>query len=210
MAYIASEVITMAQRFLVDIEDNAYEANMLSYLNEACRRFASESHCCQSVIDVNVTSQAVAYASVVAAIGETAEQVLYIVKVIPKTGTNYTPLSKAPISETKALLVSDVVIPTRYKTFAESIYFDTHPDTVLNFTVTILCSFVPKDLAADTENILIPDEWVQAIVKYIVFCCRIEDRDAGLANGAYQEFEAIKQSAAAVFISQIEKVPGVA
>jgi len=218
MAYKASAVITMAQRFLVDTEDNAYSVgtsddtnDMLNYLNEACRRFAAETHCCQGIVTVSVTAQNITFATILAELGSSiVEQVLYITKVMPKTGTNYTPLPKAPISEMKALLASTVTTPTRYSVFAESIYFDTHPDTVLAFNATVSCSYVPKDLTSTDEYILIPDEWVQAIVKYIVFCCRIADRDAGLANGAYQEFEAIKQAAAAVNISQIEKIPGVA
>jgi hypothetical protein len=210
MAFTGTQVIAMAQRFLVDIDDDAYGDDMLSYLNEACRRFGSETHCCQKVVDVAVTAQTIPFTDIVSAIGASAEQVLYVSKVILKTGTNYTPLPKAPVSEMKALLISTTTTPTRYSLFAESIIFDTHPDTTLSFTATIYCSFVPTDLAQEGDSILIPDEWVQAIVKYIVFCCRIADRDAGLANGAYQEFENIKQAAANVFIAQVESIPGAA
>jgi len=214
MAFTIADILTMAQRFLLDIDDDAYRDTsshqpMLDYYNEAVRRFSSETHCCQAVVDVAVTAQTITYASIVSAIGASAEQVLYIIKIIPKTGTNYTPLPKAPVSEMRALLASTVTTPERYSIFAEKIRFDTHPDTTLSFTATIYCSFVPVDETDTSQNTLIPDEWVQAIVKYIVFCCRITDRDSGIANGAYAEFEAIKQTAANLFISQIEKIPGV-
>lgn len=219
MAFTVANILTQAQRFLIDIDDDAYRDTtthqpMLDYYNEAVRRFASETHCCQGVADISVTAQSVTYAAIAAAIASaysvSVEQVLYIVKVLPQTGDNWTPLHKAPISEMKALLATGVVTPTRYSTFAEAIYFDTEPGTTLSFTATVSCSFIPADETDVTQDTLIPNEWIQAIVKYIVFCCRITDRDSGIANGAYQEFEAIKQAAANVFISQIEKIPGVA
>jgi len=213
MAYKASEVIEMAQRFLVDTEDDAYSADMLSYLNEACRRFATETHCCQALTTVGVTGQILPFDTILSGINSSlqiAHELLYIIKAIPYIGDNYTPLPKAPISEMKACLSSSITIPTRYSVFAEKIHFDTHPNTVLDFNMSVLCSYVPVDIEPGSEdsNILIPAQWVQAIVKYIIFCCRIADRDAGLANGAYQEFEAIKLQAANVNISQLEKIQG--
>ncbi len=214
MAFTVSDILTMAQRFLVDLDDDAYRDTtthqpMLDFYNEGARRFAAETHCVQAVVDVSVTTQKISYAAIVSAIGATAEQILYISKVIPKVGTNQVPLPKAPVSEMRALLASTITTPTRYSLFAEAVRFDTHPDTVLSFDVTVYCSYVPVDLVV-TASILIPDEWAQAIVKYIEFCCRVTDRDGGLANGAYDQFDVIKQAAANLFISQIEKIPGVA
>lgn len=210
MAYTGTNVATKAQRFLADISDDAYIDDILSYINEGQKRFASETHCCQKHVDVAVTAQTIPFTDIVTAMGSDAENVLYVVKLTPKIGSLYAPLHKAPMSEMKTLLAAATTTPTRYSIFAESVIFDTHPDTTLSFTITIDCSFVPVDLAALSNNIIIPDEWVHALVKYVVFCCRIQDRDAGLANGAYQEFETIKQHAANVFMSQIEKIPGVA
>ncbi len=211
MSYSATQVINMARRFLVDNNDDAYSADTLSYLNEACRRFASETHCCQAVVDMSVVSNTITYTAIATAIGASlAEQVLFVTKVLPQIGDNWTPLHKAPMSEMKALLATGETTPTRYSLFAEKVYFDTEAGTTLSFTATVFASFVPVDLAAVGDTVLIPEEWIQAIVKYIVFCCRIADRDAGLANGAYAEFEAIKQQAANVYMSQLERVPGVA
>ena len=213
MAYKVSDVLTMAQRFLVDVDDAAYKDSsdnqpMLDYFNEGCRRFSAETHCCQAIKDVSVTAQSITHAVIISAIGSAAQGIVTIAKVTPKTGTNYEPLPKAPMSESKALLAAAVTTPTRWSHFAEAIYFDTHPDTTLSFDATIACSYITADLASVAADILIPDEWVQAIAKYIVFCCRITDRDAGMANGAYAEFEEIKKAAALVYISQFEKVPG--
>lgn len=199
MSYTGANVITMARRFLADSIDKAHlDADMLAYLNEGQKRFSSETHCCQKVVDISVTAQTITYAAIKSAIGSDAEEVLSVLKVIPKTGDNYTPLPFAPISEMNPLLISTTTTPTRWGHFAEAVYFDTHPDTTLSFTARVKCSFVSADLSAVGDNIITPDEWVQALVKYIEFCCRIAERDANGANGAYDEFEAIKQSAAAI------------
>ncbi len=215
MAYLASDVMTLAQRILIDIEDDAYRDTithlpMLAYLNEGQKLFSATTHCCQAVVDISVIAQTITYASIVSAIGSAAEGILFVSKVMPKTGDNYTPLPKAPVSEMRALLAASVTAPERYGLFAETVRFDTHPDTTLSFTARIYCSFITTDLATSASTILIPDEWVMALVKYIIFCCRVQDRDTNLANGAYAEYDAIRLQAANVFISQIEKIPGVA
>ncbi len=209
MAYTGTQVKTMAQRFLVDIDDDAYSADMLSYINEGCRRFASETHCCQAQADMLVIANTIAYTAIASTIGASiAEQVLFVSKVLPQVGDKWTPLHKAPLSEMKSLLATEITTPTRYSLFAESVYFDTEPGVTLSFTASVFCSYVPVDLSAIGGTILIPEEWIQAIVKYVVFCCHIANRSAGLANGAYAEFEAIKQQAARVYMAQLEGIPG--
>lgn len=211
MSYTAQNVITLAQRFMVDIDDDAYNDSgqpMLAYLNEGQKRFAAETHCCQSIQDISVTDyDTITYAALTTAVGATAEGVLFIAKVLPKTGDNWKPLPKALMSEMKAFLATDVTTPTRYSLFAEKVLFDTEPGTTLSFTAKVFFSFIPADIIA-TANILIPDEWVQALVKYIVFCCRVTDRDGGMARDAYAEFEVIKQAAAQVYKFQLEGIPG--
>ncbi len=213
MAYSAADVMTLAQHICLDIDDDAYRdittnLPMLAYLNEGQKLFAVGTHCCQSQVDIAVTGNTITYASIVSAIGASAEGILYPIKVTPQIGDNWQPLYKAPMSEAKALLATGETTPTRYSLFAEKIIFDTEPGTTLSFTATISCSFVPTDLATAAAAILTPDEWVMALVKYIIFLCRVQDRDAGQANGAYAEYEVIRQQAANVFVSQIEKIPG--
>lgn len=216
MSYTATNIIEIAQRELLDPDDDAYNdasgQPMFAFLNEGQKRFASETHCCQAVVDISVTAQTITYAAIVTAInaitGLSAEGVLFVSKVIPDIESKQVPLPKAPVSEMKALLASTVTTPTRYSCFAEAIRFDTHPDTTLDFTATVYCSFIPTDLSVVGDSILIPDEWMMGLVRYVQYCCRVTDRDAGLANGTYEEYETIKEAAARVFIAQIEKVPG--
>lgn len=199
MSYIVSEVITMARRFLIDSADKSHtDADMLAYTNEGQKRFSSETQCCQAVVDVTPSANPITYAQIVSAIGSSAEQILSIVKVTPKSGDNYTPLPFAPVSEMKELPVSATTAPTRWNNFAEVVRFDLHPDTAYTTVTRIECSFTTADLSAVGDTILTPDEWIQGLVKYVEFCCRIAERDAGGANGAYAEFEAIKLAAAAI------------
>jgi hypothetical protein len=190
----------MAQRLLVDIDDDAYLDNMLTYLNEGQRRFAAETHCCQAIADVSVSDNVLAYSSIVSEITG-AEKVLYVAKVQLNSGTQYTFLPFAPLSELKTLPTTATTTPTRYTTFAEQIVFDLHPSATISFDTTIFCSYVPSDLSSGA-NLIIPDQWVQAVVQYIVYLCRVSDRDAGLANGAWSEYETIRANAAAFYKAQ--------
>ncbi len=211
--FTVGNVLTMAQRELIDIDDDAYlDSNsqpMLSFFNEACRRFATETHCCQKAVAITATAQTITYANLVTTIGNTARSVLWIIKVQFNTGTQYYPIHKAPMSEMKQLLVAATVIPTRWSDFADAIRFDTHPDTVLSLATIVFCSFVPEDRTATSDTMIIPDEWAMAIVKYIVYCCRIADRDFSAANGAFSDYENIRVQAAKTVISRIEGLVGI-
>jgi len=200
MSYSTTDIFTMAQRLLVDIEDDAYLDNMLQYLNEAQRRFATETHCCQAAVDVTVTDNSLPYTTISALISG-SDEILYVAKVQLNSGTNYSSLPKASMTEMKNLLASTITTPTRYSLFAEQIFFDLHPSATISFGATIFCSYVPTDLTAG-QDLVIPDQWVQAMVHYIVYCCRIADRDTGLANGAFGEYEAMRAQAAAFYSAQ--------
>jgi len=210
MAFTANNIMDMAQRFLVDIEDDAYRDTstsqpMLSFLNEGQRRFAAETFCCQTIVDLSsVTTKTITYATLAAAIAD-ALGILFVVKVEVPDSTVSPFLPKAPISEMKNTLAVTTLIPTRYTLFGEEIVFDTHESATLALSdVNVYCVFSPNDVIA-TDNILIPDEWAQALVHYIVYCCRILDRDAGLANGAFAEYEAMRVQAAQLYRAQMEQ-----
>lgn len=200
MAYTTSDITTMAQRLLVDIDDDSYLDNMLTYLNEAQRRFASETHCCQAIADVTVSDNVLAFSSIASEITGAAK-VFYVGKIQLNSGTQYSFLPKASVTEMKTLPVSTTTTPTRYSLFAEQIVFDLHPSATISFDTTIFCSYIPNDLT-DGQDLIVPDQWVQAIVQYIVYLCRVADRDAGLANGAFSEYEAIRANAIAFYIGQ--------
>jgi len=203
MAYTASEIITMAQRLLVDIEDDAYLDDMLAYLNEWQRRFAVETQCVQSVKQIAVTSDTLTYAAIAAGISG-ASDIITPFQVRLDSGTQYSFLPKSKLSDLKDLPVASTVLPTRYSVFGKQLTFDLMPGVTVNFNVTISCSFIPADLGATSSETLIPDQWAQAGVQYLCYCAMIADRDAGLANGHFAEYEGIRLQAAALYAMQME------
>lgn len=209
MSYTGTQIITMAQRKLLDIDDGAYlDGNsqpMLDWINEAQRRFASETHCCQRTDAIALSTGSLNYItfSDLAAVNSSiVDSILYIGKIREDSG--YTFLPKSPLQEMKDLPAVSVVAPTRWTPFGENLYFDLRPGATLSFTVTVYYSYIPVDLAAVGSSVLIPDQWVNGIVKYLEFCARVADRDANLANGAWGEYEAIRATCAEFHKAQLE------
>jgi len=205
MSYTGTQVMVMAQRYLVDVDDGAYSDDMLDYLNEGSRRFATETQCCQAIQACTFTAQSIGFSTIADLIAN-ADGLLFVSKVEAPLNTVSQFLPKAPLSEMRKTLATGVVIPTRYTTFAKTITLDTDADQVLSLPTNIYCSYVPEDIVAG-DDILIPAQWVQALVKYIVYCARVADRDSGLANGAFADYEAIRLQAAMVVTAQTEGIP---
>ena len=203
MAYQATDIITMAQRLLVDIDDDAYLDDMLTYFNEWQRRFAAETHCCQATKQVAVTSNVLTFATIKAAITK-ASEVINPFQVRLDSGTQYSFLTKSGLSDLRDLPLAATVLPTRYSVFGKQLTFDLMPTATISFNATVSCSYVPDDLTATSEDTLIPSEWAQAGVHYLCYCVRISDRDANLANGHFAEYEAIRMQAALLYKSQME------
>jgi hypothetical protein len=203
MAYTATEIITIAQRLLVDIEDDAYLDDMLAYFNEWQRRFAVETQCVQSIKQIAVTSSALTYAAIAAGIVN-ASDIITPFQVRLDSGVQYSFLPKSRLSDIKDLPAADTVLPTRYAVFGKQLTFDLMPTATISFNATISCSFIPDDLTATSQTTLIPDQWAQSGVHYLCYCARIADRDAGLANGHFAEYEAMRIQAAALYAMQME------
>jgi len=202
MSYIGTDIATLAQRIMVDISDDAYigadadNHDMLHYLNEGQRYFASQTHCCQEMVSDNITGNTQTYSTLAGLISNGTE-ILEAHKILVKdtSKTNYEFLPRAPLTEMRALLATTDSAPERWTIFGETIYFDIHPSDTIDLDMDFFCSYTPNDLAAIGNTILIPDKWVHALVKYVIFCCRAQDRDTGMANGALAEFDNIVDTA---------------
>jgi len=203
MSYTAQDIVTMAQRLLIDIDDDAYEPDMLSYFNEWQRRFATETHCCLDEQQVAVSSNLVSFATIAALITG-ADELLHVFRVRYDSGSQYSFFPKAKITDLKNLPASTVTAPTRFWLFGKKLIFDLHPSATISFNATISASYTPDDLTDLSEETLIPAQWAQAGVKYLEYCARIADRDAGLANGAFAEYEAMRFAAATFYKGQME------
>ena len=190
MSKTAAEVIASARAILADTYDEAFNAtDLLDWLNEGQQRFAAETHCCQKITTKAVTSPTTAFSTLLSA-EDTVQELLLIGRVERSDGSV---LPKAPLTESKTKQASGVVIPTRYSVFADTLILDLVSDPAENLTVYY--SYVPVKITNTATVLTIPDQYEGAIVKYIVFCGHLQMRDAGLANGAFGEYELIKNQA---------------
>ncbi len=201
MSFIGSDITTMAARLLLDISDEAYLADMLTYLNEGQRRFAVETHVCQATVDLTISANTIAFTTIADAVSNVNEVIL-VPKVMLKATTNPLFLDKAELWEMKSLPLATVIVPTRFWIFGKKVFFDLHHDALPSSTSTIYFTYIPDDLSALTETVLIPDQWIMALVHYIAYCVRVSDRDAGLANGEFSDYQNIKNQAAAITLAQ--------
>ena len=195
----AQLIIDQVNRILIDEDDAAYsDSLMIGYLNEAITRFATETHCNQVLIDKTITTEKVTFAELLAEaeVSSIGSAVIFVAKVLLSDGTNYNDLPKAPLAETKSKLASTATAPTRWSEFAETVFLDLAPGkTGLSNALQLVVSYIPTLITAGTETVRIPIQWHPALVKYVTFCCRQGDRDAGLATGAFQEYELIRSKA---------------
>lgn len=195
----AQNLIDQLRRFMVDTTDEAYtDTTLLGYLAEAIQRFASETHCNQAIVTLTVTTNKSTFAQILAEITDVTPEALKVivvgkVRLNDSAGDRYLP--KAPVSEMTAIKPATVLIPTRWYQFAESIFFDL--DSAVSGASNVMdyfCSYVPGSPSIN-ETVHIPDQWHPALVHYMEFCCRSADRDAGLANGAFGQYEIIRAEA---------------
>lgn len=205
---LSSEVISMAQRRLVDTADDAYLStesgvtDALDYLNEGSKRLALGTLCCQEVSLATITQTSIPTAfSDIAATHSSSDALsvisVYKIELLNTTTSQYEPLRKANFFEMRNIPVAATLIPTRWSIFAEKLYWDLYPGVTTSFNVYLYFSYVPIRITDASVAIKVPDMCAPALAKYVEFCCRVSDRDAGLANGAWQEFESMRLELAA-------------
>jgi hypothetical protein len=198
MSFTGTDVVEVAQRLLVDIDDEAYSDDLLDYLNEGSRRFAAETHCCQAAEEITIEANYVDYTSL-AALSDEADSVLFVPKMVYLDNDNPFDLDKASLFSHKSLPDQSVTTPTRFWCFGKKVFFDLNENATISFNILAYFSYIPSALSALTENIKIPDAWMMALVNYIAYCCHIADRSAGLANGFFDQYEKIKTQAAQIY-----------
>jgi hypothetical protein len=206
MTVAASALITQARRLLLDDTDlSITDAAFLSYLNEGIRRFASETHVCQLLYNATLTTATCTFASMVAACGNASvDSILQITKVELREGAQYSTLLRGSFLEGRSKLPVATTTPTRFYTFGDTFITDLHPSATISLDVTFYFSFVPVDLStvADT-SIQVPVVWHPALVKYMAFCAHLVNRDTGLANGAFGDYELMRQQAVALTVARV-------
>ncbi len=189
MSTTVAQCIADARRLLADTYDEAFEAaDLLAYLNEGMRRFAAETHVCQGSVTKTVTSSPVALSTLTEDQAD-EDEVLIVAKIELTDGTDRIPLPKAPIYEMKTRTGTT---PTRYMLFDQAIHFDVVGTVSITFTAYY--SYIPTRLLS-TDSLPFADEYAPAMVRYMVYCAHLSMRDAGMANGAFSEYQELRQLA---------------
>jgi hypothetical protein len=192
MSFTAQNVCDMASRELVDLSDTAYLSDMVEYINEGIRRLATNTHCCQELLDYDLTGYRLTFSTIKGEFS-TVESVLTIASVYFAPSNQYLLLHKDDTVSGADFAASTQTTPSRWKQFGSSIIFDA---TMTAMSLRVLFSYIPKMLTVRTETIPMPDECINALAKYVVYCARLSDRDAGLANGAFADFEIMREALA--------------
>lgn len=205
MSTTPQTIVETVRRYMADNASNTNfsDAVLVDWLGEAMTRFSSETHCCQKVTDVTFTNNYYAYSTLASGAG--VKDIVLVTKVQLNTGTRYSFLPKASINDHKDLLASTTTTPTRWWLFAKSVYIDIHPTlSDQSIGITLYYSYIPNDPSSGSMSTAIdfPDRWVPALVKYVMYCAYISQRDAGLANGAFSDYESLREQAASLSIAE--------
>lgn len=183
-------VITKIRYRMSDITDEAYGDDMLfEYINDGTKDF-SYTGCCQSIQNVNsgttistltlsstldysfLNIYAVEYASAELAFAPRHEAVRWV----PAAGT-----------------------PEGWSVWGGTLYLDTIVTLSSTNDIDISYTYIPADITATTDICPLDTKWIPALVAYCVYRCREADREFGLADKAYAEYDAIKQTASKVY-----------
>ena len=198
--FTGTQISTLAARELVDTDDGAYTDDMLDYINEAIIKVSSETHCCQDIYiasdsDIGDTLSL----STIEADSTEVRQILVVPKILYKvnngTDNMYRNVAKDQFEANHDYDLSNA-IPTRYRLFARKLMFDANinfeADGYTSDQLHVFYSYIPSAISALSNYIQMPVIAKNAIAKYVVYQCRLADRDAGLANGAFEEYEIMR------------------
>ena len=178
---------------LQDIDDTAYSDNLLmNYISDAQQDFALTG-CCQHSADVTPDGSN-SYISL-----NTTTLTYQHMSIYAVTHNNL-PLDFAPMSEARYWSPSSGT-PTAWTIWMVSgedrMYFDTIP--TITYAVTIWFTFIPVVLTSTSDTLIVPDKWHTALKAYTEYRVRSMDREDGLADRAFAEYQGLRQAAARVY-----------
>lgn len=186
MSTAASTIIANARRILQDTYDQAFaDADLLAWLNESQSRFARETHVCQKATAVTIAASPYALSGLVAS---PVAEVLMVQKVLLTTPGTWVP--RAEMGESRTLQASTETTPKCFWEFGGELYLDLSA-TGMTLAAKLFYSYVPTALATTAATLGTDARWDDAHVNYLLYRAYLQQRDAGLANGALNEFSAI-------------------
>ena len=175
---------------LQDLDDEAYSDNLLmNFLSDAQQDFALTG-CCQDLYSPTPNGS---YSFMWLT---PTDQTLSIYAVT----RNDVPLNFAPMSEARYWTPASGV-PTAYTIWQNSstdqMRFDTIPDTLK--AINIFRTYIPSELSSTTTTLKVPTKWHTALKAYVEYRVRSTDREDGLADRAFAEYQAAKEHAYRIY-----------
>ena len=190
-----SELITMLRLRTADGDDVSYDSDMLvNFANKAQKDFASTTACCRTI--TNDTTTLTSTNSTYDVSNLTGELLgLY------RLDLDYTFVPFSPIYEEVDFHNVSNGVPTAWTLWGDTVggsATSIRLNAVVTATtvVTMYYSYIPDDLESTSSTLSVPDKWVHALVSYMEYLSHKQDRDIGLAQTAYVEYDSIRRAAA--------------
>ena len=183
-------IITKIRYRMADISDEAYGDEMLfEFINDGAKDF-SYTGCNQAIKNVNSGSTI----STLTLSSTLDYAFLNIYAVEYASGE----LTFAPRHEAVRWLPS-AATPTGWSVWGNTLYLDKIVTLSASNDIDISHTYIPDDITATTDASPLDNKWTPALVAYCVYRCREADREFGLVDKAYAEYDAIKQAAAKIY-----------
>ncbi len=184
-------IIAKIRYRLNDISDEAYDDDMLfEYINDGAKDF-SYTGCNQTIQNVNS-------GSTISSLTLTSE--LTYVDWLNIYAVEYASVELAPAPRYEAVRwLPASGTPTGWSVWGDILYIDTIVTLSASNDIDISYTYIPDDISATSDTSPLADKWSPALVAYCVYRCHKADRESGLADTAFAEYLAIKQTAAKIY-----------
>jgi len=185
----AANLTADVRKRLADEDDMSYGDSLIrQFLSEGSSIFAGTTGCCQTTHDFTTDGSA-------ATLSLTTMTYQWVA--VYNVTDNGTELSFAPRHEAVRWGTAVSGTAAGYSMWGDTLYLDAIPDA--DRTVQVYYTYIPDELSASSDTVLIPVKWETAIVAYAEYRCRAVDRETGLADRAYAEFESLRISAQQIY-----------
>lgn len=190
-----SDLITKLRLRTADNDDASYASDMLvNFTNKAQKDFASTTASCRTI--TNDTTTLTSTNSTYDVSNLTGELLgMY------RLDLDYVFVPFSPIYEEIDFHNVSAGTPTAWTLWGDTVGGSTtsirfNAAVTATTVVTMHYSYIPDDLTSTSSTLSVPDKWVHALVPYMEYLCHKQDRDIGLAQVAYAEYDSIRKAAA--------------
>lgn len=200
----AQQLIDSIRDRMADSSDVAYTAAaIIRHANDGARQFAATTGCMQEsfAFTMDGNSSYITFARITT---DTGHKPVTVFAVNCPSRLDFAPLYETvgwPVYWVGMTDVSTSGQPTAWTLWGEVVRFDIKP--AANMVAAAYYTRIPAEMTAVDSVFDFPAQWEQAIKSYVRFCLHDTDRESGLADRAFAEYEADRQAAFAHTQAQI-------